>query len=304
MGAINNDVASANVCVYPLGSFGVITAHRIHMKRDMPFYEHAKSGLCISTLSADSLALCPVVQPSTPKKSKNVAVFGQTESETKTILVAGSTQNAISLIVKPTWFKQSRHRNTALNIIEHVSEIYPDEEAHLLDALLTCIAPPFGGKLVDEKELVTQAVLVTNRALSWYEDLERAEKAAGTLAQARLVRTARQFIMRHLSEPLSLDTLAHDLLTSRSRLCAAFRQETNESLGSFITRMRMKRAEYLLSTLSVSIQKVARAVGYAYTSSFTVAFERTHGLSPSAWRRYNALASYSGTHTHLREETL
>ena len=38
-----------------------------------------------------------------------------------------------------------------------------------------------------------------------------------------------------------------------------------------------------------SIAEVARAVGYPRTSSFTVAFERVHGCSPTAWRSLVAL---------------
>lgn len=306
LGTVDNELAQATVCVYRLGKYGVVTAHRIRMKQDMPFYEHAKTGLCISTLSADSLALCPVVQPHTPKASKNVAVFGQSGKETRTTLLAGSAQNAVSLMVMPEWFKQleAKHCSTALDLIENVSEIYPDTEASTLDTLLTSIAPPFGGKLANERELFTKAALVTKKTLSWYEELERAEQAAGTLTQARLVRAARRCVIQHLSELLSLEALAHDLYTSRSRLCAAFRQETNESLGAFITRMRMERAEHLLSISSLTIQEIAHAVGYTRISSFTVAFERAHGMSPSAWRKHVVLASYHDTDKRPREDML
>ena len=124
---------------------------------------------------------------------------------------------------------------------------------------------------------------------AWHEERERAEHDAGTLAQTRLVRAARRTIALHLGDALTLDGLAHDLFTSRTRLCAAFRQETGESVGTYIREARMRRARELLRCPLCSIAEVARAVGYPRTSSFTVAFERVHGCSPTAWRSLVAL---------------
>lgn len=99
-------------------------------------------------------------------------------------------------------------------------------------------------------------------ALVWHEERERAEAAAGTLEQARLVCAARHHVAQHLGESLTLDGIARDLLTSRSRLCAAFRAETGEGLGAYVRRARMERAANLLEVASVSVAEVASAVGY------------------------------------------
>ncbi|OUO34243.1 hypothetical protein B5F84_07260 [Olsenella sp. An290] len=91
----------------------------------------------------------------------------------------------------------------------------------------------------------------------------RARRGGGRHARAgRLVCAARHHVAQHLGESLTLDGIARDLLTSRSRLCAAFRAETGEGLGAYVRRARMERAANLLEVASVSVAEVASAVGY------------------------------------------
>lgn len=291
VGHISNETADAAICVQRLGTYGVITSHRIRMKRDMRLFERGLSGLCVSTLSADSLKLCPIVQSHATHDAGNVAIFGQDDVGRVSPLKAGTMQNAISITLLPTWFRMwtTDHARTARSLIDGVSETCPVDIGRTLDALMRTVSPVFGGRLVTDAALHMQAMRIVDDVFSWHEAREQAEAAAGTLRQAQLARTAQRHIVRHLAEPLSLDALAHDLLTSRTQLCAAFKQETGESLGSYIKRTRMERARLLLEVSTYSVADVARLVGYPRVSSFTVAFEREAGCSPTAWRaRKNA----------------
>ena len=287
MGAVSNELADATVCVHRIEGLAVVTSHRIRVRRDMPFVERGGPGLCVCTLSSDSLALCQVEGADQPSPEGNVAVFGVGGGERTTPLAAGSVQDATSMTLLPAWFDRlgPTRRETVRSLVETVRETCPHEEGRLLDALLREVSPLFGGRLVSERRMVEQLDRVSEAAISWHAERERAERAAGTLRQARLARAARGLVLQHLSEPISIDSLARDLLTSRSRLCAAFRRETGEPLGGYVRRKRMERAEQLLGVPSLTVAEVAAEVGYSRTSSFTVAFEREHGRPPSAWRR-------------------
>lgn len=288
VGSVSDGRADAEVCVYPIPGVGAFTSHRILVKRDLPFHERGVPGLCIGALSRDSLALCPVSGAS--GASGGVAVFGQGVCDRSYPLRAGSVQNAVSMTLLPEWLERldDARRAVARELVEGVGETCPSEVAVSLDGLLRALTPLFGGRIAGERDVVLQALRALEVALDWHAERERAEEAAGTLAQARLVRAARHHVAQHLDAPLSLDALARDLLTSRSRLCAAFRAETGESLGAYIARARVERAEQLLRVGSLSVGEVARAVGYPRASSFTVAFERARGCSPSAWRAAGA----------------
>ena len=285
LGAVSGERAEGAVCVYPVPGVGVVTSHRLVVRSDMPFFECGRPGLCIATLSSDSLALCPVARPRAASGG-GVAVFGQDGAERGYPLRGGSVQDAVSMTLLPGWLgrQDGRRRDAARELVLGVGETCPEEVARPLDALLSAVTPLFGGSLVDGRDVVRQMARAAEVTLSWHVERERAEAAAGTLAQARLARAVRHHVAQHLGDCLTLDGLARDLLTSRSRLCAAFRAETGEGLGAYVRRVRMERAAQLLEAASVSVAEVARLVGYPRTSSFTVAFERAHGVSPSAWR--------------------
>lgn len=284
VGSRHDDDVEAEVCVHTLEHAVVVTSHRIRIKRDILFHEHGMPGLCLCTLSEDSLSLCPIAQPRCAAPEGNAAIFGQDCIERTYPLRSGSIQNAVSITLLPTWF--SRHApdlcDDAYRLMDSSGEVCPGDSGTVLDALVRAATPLFGPPF-QERALPRRVARAALFALAWHAERERAEEAAGTLRQARLVRTAKRHVLRHLDEPLSIDALARDLYVSRSRLCASFTRETGESLGAFITRARMERAALLLDSPLMSVANVARAVGYPRASSFTVAFERAYGCPPSAW---------------------
>lgn len=281
-----NESVRAHVWVKLLGTAGIITSHRMVVKQDMPFFEQSMPGLCIGALSSDSLALCPIAQPASPHIGLNAAVFGQTDRTNSCWLRAGTRHDAVSIMLLPSWFDRldKKNREAGNALIEEPGLTFEDCHAHAIGALSHSISPLFGATEADDATLdarVTQAAL---SAIDWYEQRERAERAAGCHEQAGIVRAAKRLVELNLNRPISLDGLARELFVSRTRLCAAFKQETGTSLGAHIHLRKMERARNLLCVRTLSIADVARAVGYDRPPSFTVAFERTYGVSPQTWR--------------------
>jgi AraC family transcriptional activator of mtrCDE len=57
--------------------------------------------------------------------------------------------------------------------------------------------------------------------------------------------------------------------------------------------MRMRQAKILLAFDSLSIDQVARAVGYANRTSFYRAFQKTYGIDPSVYPTFRtSIAQY------------
>ncbi len=78
--------------------------------------------------------------------------------------------------------------------------------------------------------------------------------------------------------------LASEVAVSRSLLDERFRQVLGRSPIRYLTEWRMHLAEELLATTDISVATLARRVGYDSDESFSRAFKRAHGLSPSHWR--------------------
>jgi AraC family transcriptional regulator, alkane utilization regulator len=89
---------------------------------------------------------------------------------------------------------------------------------------------------------------------------------------------------REPERPWSLRELAKRAATSRSVLDDRFRQLLGQAPMTYLTAWRLQLAARRLRTTSATMSEVADSVGYASEASFSRAFKRHVGVSPSEWR--------------------
>jgi AraC family transcriptional regulator len=98
-------------------------------------------------------------------------------------------------------------------------------------------------------------------------------------------RRVTEFIEEHLAEELSLATLAGLARLSPFHFARAFKQALGTPPHRYHTERRIERAKSLLAGDALSVTEIALAVGFGETSSFTAAFRRLTGVTPSGYRR-------------------
>lgn len=86
-------------------------------------------------------------------------------------------------------------------------------------------------------------------------------------------------------EPWTLASLARRAGVSRTTLARRFTELVGEPPLSYLTGWRMALAADLLTGSTATVATVARRVGYADAFSFSAAFKRVQGTSPSGHRR-------------------
>lgn len=96
------------------------------------------------------------------------------------------------------------------------------------------------------------------------------------------------FIREHLSEPLSLDTLAQQVGYSPYYFVRVFRQAMGASPHQFVLRQRLERAQQLLEQTELPLAQVAAACGFADQSHLTQVFTQQLGCTPRTYRRGGA----------------
>jgi AraC family transcriptional regulator len=108
--------------------------------------------------------------------------------------------------------------------------------------------------------------------------------AKGGLAawQQRAVTT---YIEEHLAEPISLATLAQLAGLSSYYFCRAFKQSLGLPPRRYHNSRRIEHAKLLLARAAPSVTDIGLTVGYSETSSFTAAFHKATGITPTAYRR-------------------
>ena len=98
-------------------------------------------------------------------------------------------------------------------------------------------------------------------------------------------RAVTSYIEEHLAEPISLASLAELVGLSTYHFCRAFKQSVGMPPHRYHSRQRIERAKALLAKPALSVTEIGLAMGFSETSSFTAAFRKATGFTPSAYHR-------------------
>lgn len=98
------------------------------------------------------------------------------------------------------------------------------------------------------------------------------------------IRRVEELAMAHLADDLSLDALADAAGLSPFHFARAFRTETGASPHAWLLGRRIERAKELLIGTAMTVDEIAKAVGFAGKQGLIGAFKRAVGATPQAWR--------------------
>jgi AraC family transcriptional regulator len=94
-----------------------------------------------------------------------------------------------------------------------------------------------------------------------------------------------QYIDEHLAEDVSLSSLAQLVHLSPYHFSRVFKQSFNTPPHRYLTERRIERAKSLLAAHKLSVTEIGLNVGFSETSSFTSAFRKVTGETPTDYRR-------------------
>ena len=72
---------------------------------------------------------------------------------------------------------------------------------------------------------------------------------------------------------------------STGHLCHSMRRYYGTTATTFVAELRLRHADMLLATTSVSVTEIARRSGFASLSYFSKSFQTTQGVSPREFRK-------------------
>jgi AraC family transcriptional regulator len=98
-------------------------------------------------------------------------------------------------------------------------------------------------------------------------------------------RTVTTYIEEHLAEQISLATLAQLVRLSPYYFCRAFKHSFGLPPLRYHTSRRIEHAKSLLAKPASSVTNIGLTFGFSDTSSFSAAFRKATGLTPTAYRR-------------------
>lgn len=100
-----------------------------------------------------------------------------------------------------------------------------------------------------------------------------------------LITQVQEYVNREFANPLlSVGAIAEQFKRSDKYLSQLFREQTGETISSYIEAKRLSHACHLLETTDMTVNEIALASGYALTHTFRVAFKKKTGITPVQWK--------------------
>lgn len=99
------------------------------------------------------------------------------------------------------------------------------------------------------------------------------------------MRSVQQLLEKNYRQHLTIEGLAEKVHYSPAYLSMLYHQQTGETIGEALLRVRMDAAKKLLKNTSLFISEIALETGYTDISYFSRIFKRTAGMSPAEYRK-------------------
>lgn len=110
-----------------------------------------------------------------------------------------------------------------------------------------------------------------------------------------LIKKAITYIHHHLSENISIDTLASSLHVTRQYLSTKFHDETNSTITTYINKQRIQLSKHYLQNNRYTITQIAMLCGYMDSNYYGRVFKSIEHITPKEYRRqYTAIYKEKG----------
>jgi AraC-like DNA-binding protein len=134
-----------------------------------------------------------------------------------------------------------------------------------------------------ESKIIELLALVLDHEVA----IQQGDPPKNTLKPEQLERVhyAKEILLRDLSNPPSLEELAHQAGLSEFMLRQGFRSCFDSTIVDMVRDHRLELAKQILAEQATTVAEVAYRVGYISVSYFSRAFKRKFGINPKAYQK-------------------
>lgn len=100
-----------------------------------------------------------------------------------------------------------------------------------------------------------------------------------------LAENVKEYIIKNYNKNISIDALCQTFECSRTTLMKSFKTKYGMTLGEYLTRYRLSKAEHMLRTTSSSIKQISLDCGFSDQNYFSKVFLKRYSFTPTAYRK-------------------
>jgi len=93
-----------------------------------------------------------------------------------------------------------------------------------------------------------------------------------------------EYTQQYYHSPINRASVCSDLQLSHSCLSRLFREYSDQNFNTYLNELRMKKAELILKSYDISIERIADQCGFTSSGYFIKAFKKYFGITPGAFR--------------------
>lgn len=162
--------------------------------------------------------------------------------------------------------------------LRHLAECNQLTPIYLESKILECIA------LLHNEVYSSPENAFTNQFNYGEVKIGKGRYLALSASDASALQKAHEILTKEACHPPTIKSLSKMVFLNEQKLKAGFAAKYHMSISQYTTSIRMTIAENLLSTTELSIDEIAKKVGYHYSSNFIKMFKKVHGKTPLAFR--------------------
>ena len=138
---------------------------------------------------------------------------------------------------------------------------------------------------IQRAELLTSHSKIMNLQYNMIlEFTEQVEKLHRGKHESKLALDVANYVRHHLSEPISVETMAEEFFLSRPYLSTKFKQETGVTLTDFILNEKTEEAKRLLRYSDKTASAISAYLGFSSQGHFAKVFKKYAGCTPNEYR--------------------
>lgn len=107
----------------------------------------------------------------------------------------------------------------------------------------------------------------------------------------QLIDAIDRYIDDHISEDISIGRLCEEFHIGRTHLYEVMHTAIDGGIANYIKHKRLKRAETLIKTTSMSVAEISCAVGFMDYNYFSHVFKLEYGIPPKAFKKMHSQQS-------------
>ena len=190
-----------------------------------------------------------------------------------------STMSFDSFIINYTYHYLPLEIATIIQNLRNLAEINELSLLYLESKILECIA-------LINKEIDSSSKNVFANQLNYGEiKIGKDRYVTLTASDASAIQKAHEILTKEACNPPTIKSLSKMVFLNEQKLKAGFSAKYHMSISQYTTSIRMAIAENLLSTTQLSVEEIAKLVGYNYSGNFIKMFKKVHGKTPLEFRK-------------------